>query len=865
MKKGASMSTPQRKPDTIQGDLHHLPAGLQPLTSQRQWVLWDWEWRTNRKGEGRWTKPPLSAAFPPNYASASDPLSWSDYATALRACDGGHGAGIGFALKEPGIAAFDLDHCRDPRTGAVLPVAMAIVVRAGTYCEITVSGTGLRIIGKACGGEVHRKYPLGANGASIELYRAAPRYITISGNPLPGTVAELADIDAVIDAVKVELDGRGHKGEDGDGDEPAGECGEGDRLDAPPSSPAPGLDLPDDLVKLIEEGPEPTDDHSGKFHHVVARMGDLGWNDTAIKERIGDHPIVPERYLDRLLKEIRRCLSKRRNVRFNEAVERLASLRETEYDQSRKAEARRLGMRVGTLDKAVARKRARRAQEKTGDANGRLIETINKDHALAIVGNKAVIMRFQPIPLDNGSYVPGFAAWNVETFKLWTMTLPPVETGEGSFVSAADYWLMNKGRREYRGIEFEPGEGKGRDGFFNLWKGFTVEPSRKGGGSCGVSREASCAKFLAHIRDNVALGNEEHYRWIVGWWAAIFQKPDVKVGTALVIRGKKGTGKSKIGEVFGSLLGEHYLQVVNSRYIGGNFNSHMAALVVLHADEAFWAGDKASVGVLNHLVTGASMMLEFKRVDPIRVRNFIRLYVCGNPDWIVPSGMRERRWGIFDIGEDHIQDNAYFAAIDEEMDNGGREALLQHLLEFDLSSVDLNRIPQTEALLDQQIEGLTPLQSWWMEVLSKGVLPNDSVKGKAVCERRALHEHYLAHANLHLDNHRSTETKLGFFLRRMFQRGRKNLLHEYRPRVVGFDKSSVRPRCLQFPPLRRCREMFAEDIGQPLDWGEEWQAQNWRKRFETARSAPEEDFKDQPEASVETVVPFPPKEEREPW
>ena len=44
----------------------------------------------------------------------------------------------------------------------------------------------------------------------------------------------------------------------------------------------------------------------------------------------------------------------------------------------------------------------------------------------------------------------------------------------------------------------------------------------------------------------------------------------------------------------------------------------------------------------------------------------------------------DRRWAIFDIGEDHMQDHAYFAAIDKEMNNGGREALLHYLLNFDL-------------------------------------------------------------------------------------------------------------------------------------------------------------------------------------
>ena len=149
----------------------------------------------------------------------------------------------------------------------------------------------------------------------------------------------------------------------------------------------------------------------------------------------------------------------------------------------------------------------------------------------------------------------------------------------------------------------------------------------------------------------------------------------------------------------------------------------MASLLVLHADEAFWAGDKASVGTLRDLVSGDHHMLEYKGVDPIRIKNYIRLFVTGNPDWMVPAGFKERRWAVFDMGEDHMQDHAYFAAIDHEMDNGGREALLHYLLNFDLSQVNLRAIPKTAALLDQQIESMTPEQAWWLDTLMKGALP----------------------------------------------------------------------------------------------------------------------------------------------
>jgi hypothetical protein len=71
---------------------------------------------------------------------------------------------------------------------------------------------------------------------------------------------------------------------------------------------------------------------------------------------------------------------------------------------------------------------------------------------------------------------------------------------------------------------------------------------------------------------------------VVGWFAQIVQQPDKKLGISLVIRGRQGTGKTKVGQVFGSLLGPHYVSVSGPRYITGRLHWHMTQCLLLHAD-----------------------------------------------------------------------------------------------------------------------------------------------------------------------------------------------------------------------------------------------------------------------------------------
>jgi hypothetical protein len=367
---------------------------------------------------------------------------------------------------------------------------------------------------------------------------------------------------------------------------------------------------------------------------------------------------------------------------------------------------------------------------------------------------------------------------------------------------------------QYEGIEFDPGGG--RSGYYNLWRGFAVEP-----------REGDCSKFLAHIRDNVAKGDNNLFMWNVGWFAQIVQQPTAKMGTSLVYRGKMGVGKTKVGQIIGSLIGEdHYALVSDPRYITGQFNAHMASLLLLQAEEAFWAGDKRGEGKLRDLITGIVHFLEFKGIDPIQVLNFIRLFVTGNQDWIIPAGFGERRFAVFDVGEDHMQDHPYFAAIDAEMNNGGREALLHHLLNFDLSRVNLRVIPKTAALYEQQIESATPEQAWWLDTLKSGKLPWGTTE-PTTCLKYRLFRRYIRHANLQGVRRRAIETAIGMFLNKYVGSDLKSDARlPYHIYVHSRKILRERGWCYQFPSLKDCRKRFAEEMQQDITWEnpeDDWQ------------------------------------------
>jgi hypothetical protein len=252
----------------------------------------------------------------------------------------------------------------------------------------------------------------------------------------------------------------------------------------------------------------------------------------------------------------------------------------------------------------------------------------------------------------------------------------------------------------------------------------------------------------------------------------------------------------------------------------------MASCVLLHSEESFWAGDHAAEGKLKDFITSPYHQIEYKGKEPFTVRNYCRLLVTGNPEWIVPVSLEGRRFAVFEIGEDHMKDAAYFAAIDAEMHAGGREALLHHLLTFDLSSVNLREVPKTNALLQQKYASLNPEQGWWLDILNSGRLPYGcDVEGKCAASR--LFDHYIERTGKTGARRRSIETMLGIFLGKIAP-GLRKVEGSYKNCFGQEETGSV----YEFPTLSDCRKAFEKAIQQNENWDG---PKDWLPSAETKR------------------------------
>jgi hypothetical protein len=322
---------------------------------------------------------------------------------------------------------------------------------------------------------------------------------------------------------------------------------------------------------------------------------------------------------------------------------------------------------------------------------------------------------------------------------------------------------------------------------------------------------------------------------MLNWMARCVQKPDTPGEVAVILRGRMGTGKGIFIKAFGSLWGRHFLQVTDSKHLVGSFNAHLRDCVVLFADEAFYAGDKKHESILKGLVTEETIMIEGKGVDAEMSPNFVHIMMASNSDWVVPAGADERRYFVLDVGDDRMQDKSYFRAIRDELDNGGREALLHYLLTRDISKFDVRQFPKTSALQEQKLLSMSIEEQWWYERLMDGrnCFRHDSWQGEVL--KADIQADYLHWCEQQKVMRRANATALGKFLKRVLPHGRPRPFQRYaevstQDRFGHEQTKRVKVWFYELTSLEDARAHWDERFGGPYQWPTE-EAEEAREPF----------------------------------
>ena len=150
----------------------------------RNWCVWD-----VKEVGGRTTKLPYNPRTL-RLAKSNDHSTWCSFEEAARAVEGGAYKGVGFMLSGSPYVCVDLDDCLDG--GEREAWARGIVAALGSYTEVSQSGKGLHIFGRA---NVERD----RRSDRVEVY-GNNRFIAMTGNIYEGH-GKLKPMQGALDAL----------------------------------------------------------------------------------------------------------------------------------------------------------------------------------------------------------------------------------------------------------------------------------------------------------------------------------------------------------------------------------------------------------------------------------------------------------------------------------------------------------------------------------------------------------------------------------------------------------------------------------------------------------------------------------------
>jgi hypothetical protein len=224
---------------------------------------------------------------------------------------------------------------------------------------------------------------------------------------------------------------------------------------------------------------------------------------------------------------------------------------------------------------------------------------------------------------------------------------------DGKLMSAAAAWRRSPEHRQYHHIGYWP-DGHGRPAkSYNLWHGWGIQP-----------RQGNWSIIYDHVLNVIADDDGLKADYILDWCAHMIQRPWEKPRVALVLKGRKGTGKTLLTQLLARVIGgQNTLITAEGRRLFARFNWQLADKLLIGAEEAFFGDDRQLNDKLKHFLTGSEIEVEQKFGRCISMKSMHRMIMTSNHANVIAMTEDERRFFVCDVSDRKRGDDAYFAPL----------------------------------------------------------------------------------------------------------------------------------------------------------------------------------------------------------
>ncbi|MBS1170038.1 MAG: traC, partial [Burkholderiaceae bacterium] len=271
---------------------------------------------------------------------------------------------------------------------------------------------------------------------------------------------------------------------------------------------------------------------------------------------------------------------------------------------------------------------------------------------------------------------------------------------------AVKFWLNNPGRKMVPrdGVVFDPTFSADPACTVNLYDGIKTVPKK---GDCSLIK-----KLLLHLCD----GNAEVAAWVLRWLAFPLQNPGAKMRSSIIVHGDEGSGKNLFFESAVAKIYGEYGGVIGNAQIESQFNEWASKKLYMVADEVVTRTELRQLkGKLKALVTGETVRINPKNLSERDEANHMNFVFLSNELQPLALDRSDRRYLV--LWTPPKLDEVFYAAVGEQVRNGGVEAFYHYLLhEVPLDGFNEHtKPPVNEAKEDLIALGLSPAERFYRE------------------------------------------------------------------------------------------------------------------------------------------------------
>ena len=266
-------------------------------------------------------------------------------------------------------------------------------------------------------------------------------------------------------------------------------------------------------------------------------------------------------------------------------------------------------------------------------------KVLNQDRFLLETGDDDYYLR------NSASLVSTYCDWKdtgTQLFNIWN------EGGAGKrFIYN---YVLDPEKRMVDRIDFYPNPERCPDNVYNLFTGFYITKIED---TFTEKDHKDFDLILGHLKVLVDDGEpyvDNCYNYLLDWCSQIFQEPDNKSLTMLIIKGGEGTGKSLLVQQLGYMMGEkYYLSTANAvNDLFGNFNSVSKNRLLINIDEVEASQTDKVYEQLKNLITRNKAHINEKFEKPMVINDYIRYFMTTNNEGVVKISDTNRRFVAFE-------------------------------------------------------------------------------------------------------------------------------------------------------------------------------------------------------------------------